>query len=239
MRNVQEFSYNNNQAAGKITETFPQLILCQYKYTMIEDWDSAYQQRPYVEKTPHEGVVRFIANLDHPTTHQILDLGCGDGRHLVFLAQQGYSPIGIDQAIWGLRRSKQWVEKERLKTKLVCGQVSSLPLSSESIDAVISIQVIHHQYLNGIQRAISEVKRILRINGKFYFTVPKYPPTGWKNTRYKKVADQTYFPLDGFEKHIPHYFFRIEELHTLLAGFKILKMNDDKTRHLAVLVQKG
>jgi ubiquinone/menaquinone biosynthesis C-methylase UbiE len=206
---------------------------------MIEDWDTAYQQRPYVEKNPHEGLVRLMAKLDRPTTSQILDLGCGDGRHLIFLAQQGYTPIGIDQAIWGLRRSKQWVEKERLKTKLVCGQVSSLPLSSESIDAVISIQVIHHQYLSGIQRAISEVQRILRNNGIFYFTVPRYPPSGWKNMRYEQVEPQTYIPLEGFEKNIPHYFFKEEDLRSMLKGFEILEVGDDNARHFAVRAQKG
>ena len=101
---------------------------------MIEDRNTAYQQRPYIEINPHQGVVRLMAKLDKPSTSLILDLGCGDGRHQVFLAKQRYAPIGIDQAIWGLRRSKQWVEKKRLKTKLVCGHVSSLPLGSESID---------------------------------------------------------------------------------------------------------
>ncbi len=205
---------------------------------MIEDWDTAYQQRPYVEKNPHDGVVRLIENLDHPTTHQILDLGCGDGRHLVFLAQQGYAPIGIDLAFWGVRRSKQWVDKRRFETKLVCGHARYLPLESESIDTVISIQVIHHQYFKGIQRTISEVQRILRKNGKFYFTVPKYPPSNWKNMRYKQVEGQTYMPLEGFEKNIPHYFFKEEELHAMLEGFEILEMEDDKSRHLAALVKK-
>ena len=206
---------------------------------MIEDWDTAYQQQPYVEKNPHQGVVRLMANLDIPTTSSILDLGCGDGRHLIFLAQQGYSPIGIDQAIWGIRRSKQWVEETGSLSKLVCGNVDTLPLKSGSIDCVISIQVINHQFLKGIQRTISEVHRILRKNGKFYFTVPKYPPSGWKNTRYKQVKGQTYMPLEGFEKNIPHYFFKEEELPNMLEGFKIIAMGDDKTNHLAVLAQKG
>ena len=92
--------------------------------------------------------------------------------------------------------------------------------------------------MKGIQRTISEVQRILRKNGKFYFTVPKYPPSGWKNMRYKLVEKQTYIPLEGFEKNIPHYFFKEKELGKSLEGFEILESGSEKTRHLAVLAQK-
>ena len=206
---------------------------------MIEDWDTAYHHRPYVERKPHHGVVALIENMGHPTTDNILDLGCGDGRHLVFLAQQGYTPIGIDLSLWGVRRSKEWIEKKRLKADHVCGCAMLLPLGSETIDAAISIQVIHHQYLEDIQKTISEVKRILRRNGMFYFTVPKYLANHWKNSRFMEIAQQTYIPRKGFEKNIPHYFFKEEELSDLLEGFEILDIRDDKISHLAVLAKKG
>jgi SAM-dependent methyltransferase len=174
---------------------------------MITDWNTAYRDRPYVEQDPHSGVVRLLDQLKQAeVTGRILDLGCGDGRHLVFLAKQGLSPVGVDKAFWGVRRAHEWAARERLEFRVVCADIGFLPWEAGIFDTMISIQVIHHQRLDAIRRTISEVRRLLRVGGLFYFTVPKYPPEGWKGTKYEEIEPRTLCALAGFRTRPPASF---------------------------------
>lgn len=206
---------------------------------MITDWNAAYRDRPYVEQDPHPGVVRLLETLKQAeVTGRILDLGCGDGRHLVFLAKQGLAPVGVDKAFWGVRRAHDWATRERLEFSLVCADVGFLPWKAGIFDTVISIQVIHHQRLDAIWQTLSEVCRLLQAGGLFYFTVPKYPPEGWKGKQYEEIEPHTFVPAKGFERGLPHHFFTREELVAILAGFEIVEISTDSSHHWAVLARK-
>ena len=207
---------------------------------MNKEWNNAYKKRPYLEQEPNKGVVQFVNHLNKEKPKRILDLGCGDGRHLIFLAEQGYDPVGVDNALWGLYRAKEWAEKENLHIKLVYADICFLPMKDECFDEVISTQVIHHQRTSKIEKTIRDVKRLLRPKGKFYFTVPKYPPGNWKNGKYTEIEPHTFVPLEGFEKGVPHHLFTEDELIRMLDSFEILeiKIDPDTGRHLSVLVRK-
>jgi SAM-dependent methyltransferase len=146
---------------------------------MITDWNAAYRDRPYVEQDPHPGVVRLMETLKQAeVTGRILDLGCGDGRHLGFLAKQGLTPVGVDKAFWGVRRAHEWAARERLEFCLVCADVGFLPWKAGIFDTVISIQVIHHQRLDAIRQTLSEVRRLLQAGGLFYSWYTPACPSG-------------------------------------------------------------
>ena len=205
---------------------------------MNTDWNSVYRNKPYVEKKPHQGLVDFLEQLDLEKNSRILDLGCGDGRHLIYLARQGFIPLGMDNAFWGLLRAKEWALKEKLNIHFLSADVGSLPLAAESFELVISIQVIHHQKTEEIQKTLDGVRSLLRPGGYFFFTVPKFPPGSWKEGNYTEPEPHTYAPLEGFEHGIPHHFFTPQELALMLKDFEILEIGDDSGRHLKALVRK-
>ena len=205
---------------------------------MNTDWNSVYRNKPYLELRPHQGLVEVFKQLNPEKNSRILDLGCGDGRHLVYLARQGFVPLGVDNAFWGLLRAKQWALKETLNIRFLYADVGSLPLAAESFELVISIQVIHHQKTEGIQKTLDGVRSLLRPGGCFFFTVPKYPPGSWKGEKYSELEPHTFAPLEGFEQGIPHHFFTPQELALMLKDFEILETGDDSGRHLKALVRK-
>ena len=67
----------------------------------------------------------------------IIDLGCGDGRHLVFFSKLGYDMYGLDYAPMGIQLAEEWLSKEGLSAKLVCTDMTKIPWSDEFFDAVI------------------------------------------------------------------------------------------------------
>ena len=61
-------------------------------------WEERYNKRDVVNRYPHEDVIGFMlrnykADKDKV---KVLDLGCGTGNNLVFLAKEGYDYYGID-----------------------------------------------------------------------------------------------------------------------------------------------
>jgi 2-polyprenyl-3-methyl-5-hydroxy-6-metoxy-1,4-benzoquinol methylase len=45
-------------------------------------------------------------------------LGCGSGRHVVYLAKNGFEVYGIDIAKSGIKIAKEWLKDEKLKANL-------------------------------------------------------------------------------------------------------------------------
>ncbi len=185
-----------------------------------------------------EGVVQLAETLKQQGARRILDLGCGDGRHLIYLAKQGFIPIGVESSIWGLIRSQEWAGKEGLLTHIAYATVRHLPLADESVDSAISINVIHHQLMEGIRETLRDIKRVLRTKGLFYAIVPRYPPGDWKDGNYIEVEEHTFTPQVGFEKDLPHHLFTVEDLTSTLEGFEVLEIEEDPEKPMSVLARK-
>src|SRR5271155_485995 len=112
-------------------------------------------------------LVDLIQSLD---THSlVLDIGCGPGRVLGFLAQRGIRCIGLDRS-----RVSLGLAIERYGRPGAVGDNLHLPFADETADVVISDGVIHHT--ENPQAAFAENFRILKPGGKMYLAV--YKPSG-------------------------------------------------------------
>ncbi len=192
-----------------------------------------------MNKNPYEGVIEFLKLVREKGGQEVLDLGCGDGRHLVYLVREGFSASGMDYSLWGTLRTKQWLESEKLQAELVCAEAACLPWPAERFDAVMSVQVIHHQRIDALRLSFDEVERVLRPGGFFYAVIPHFPPDDWKDGKYIEIEAHTFMPTEGFEQGIPHHFFTEDELADELSRFKVMEAKVDPRGKLFVLAQKA
>ena len=140
----------------------------------------------------------------------VLDLGCGAGRHAVYLARNGFDVVGVDVSKSALKIAQAWARKECLeKTTLVQATMTHIPFRSGQFDAVISISVIHHAVKRDIEVAMNEVHRILKINGVLLANLASVndPRCG----KGEIVEAGTFRILEAFEEK------RFEELHHFLT----------------------
>lgn len=93
---------------------------------------------------------------------KILDIGCGDGEYTSLFCHDKNEVVGLDL--------KNTVKREFKKFKFVKGDAECLPFPNGSFDLVISFDVLEHIYDD--KRAIREVYRVLRKNGKIFLETP-------------------------------------------------------------------
>ncbi|KAG7190157.1 hypothetical protein KM043_006285 [Ampulex compressa] len=128
--------------------------------------EQSYVHKVYEEISDHfnetrhkqwPNVTKFLESLQ--PGDMLLDAGCGNGKYL--RGNEGIYKIGCD-------RSQGLIEICRSKGfEALLSDCLSLPYRDHSLDAVISIAVIHHLSTKGRRRrAISEMIRVLRPKGR-------------------------------------------------------------------------
>jgi len=104
----------------------------------------------------------------------ILDVGCGNGRHLILCANLGFRIVGIDVAPKLLNVAKQRVRKANLaeKVQLILGDMLFLPIRGQCFERLLSIAALHHiPSSNARLQCLLEIKRVLVKDGKALITV--------------------------------------------------------------------
>jgi SAM-dependent methyltransferase len=109
----------------------------------------------------------LIENLEPKSL--VLDVGCGPGRVLGFLARRGTRCIGVDRS-----RISLGLAMQRYSRPTVVADNLHLPFAGGSADVLISDGVIHHT--EDPEAAFAENCRVLRPDGQMYLAV--YKPFG-------------------------------------------------------------
>jgi SAM-dependent methyltransferase len=181
-------------------------------------WNEIFQRDGRIFHEPAPLVVQFAEQLKIGGARRVLDLGCGSGRHVVYMAQSGLEVYGLDNSLVALHLTAEWLAEQSLTAKLILADGRlPLPFYNYSFDALISTQVIHHALLATVQATAHEITRLVRPGGTILITVPVGKDAG---DDYVEVEARTFVPLSGSEKGLPHHFFTPEELPQLFAAFE-------------------
>jgi SAM-dependent methyltransferase len=109
----------------------------------------------------------FGASPERGSVH-ILEVGCGPGANVWFLAREGYIASGIDGSKTAIDIAKHRLTSEQLVAELLVGDFTAeLPWKDGSFDAVIDCAALYSNPLRGIRAAVSEIHRVLKPGGTF------------------------------------------------------------------------
>jgi len=89
----------------------------------LKQWDEIYKRYGKFLVNPQEGMERIVEVFEEQNVKKVLDLGCGPGRHLIYLAERGFEVYGIDLAETGVKIAKDWLDEKELQTDLRIGSV--------------------------------------------------------------------------------------------------------------------
>ena len=141
--------------------------------TALEAWEKrwATEEGRADRLDPLPAVVAILPELTARGARRALDLGCGVGRHALLLAEHGLEVEALDGSPAGLAVLRETAAARGLTLGLHEGMADALPFSDESIDYVLSWNVIHHGTLGDVGRRLGEIWRVLKPGGLFHGTV--------------------------------------------------------------------
>ncbi len=116
-------------------------------------------------KYPHEKVVQFCFR-NFPAAQRAgvraLDLGCGSGVHVAFLAREGFSVRGADISPVGIANTRQRLNGEGLTAELEVTGADEINLPAESLDLVLCVGVFDAAGREVAASAVNRLSKQLR-----------------------------------------------------------------------------
>lgn len=78
-----------------------------------ELWTNLHKESRYRPKYPSETVVQYVfRNFERCGSEKVLDLGCGAGRHIFFMAAEGIIPYGLDYSSEGVTYTQNMLQEQ-------------------------------------------------------------------------------------------------------------------------------
>lgn len=99
-----------------------------------------------------------------------VDLGCGYGQLLTAGASRGLHGIGIDVRLVWLLVAKRLIESVGGKPQLAAAMAEALPLADESVQGVVSLDVIEH--VGDVKAYLREIDRVIAPGGHVALATP-------------------------------------------------------------------
>lgn len=134
-------------------------------------WDALFSRTSWGRYPPEE-LIRFIARTFRDAQDRagvrVLELGCGPGANLWFLAREGFSAYGVDGSQVALDQARARLEAEGLSATLHQGDVARLPFDDAMFDAVIDVECVYANTLADTRRILDEAKRVLKPGGAVF-----------------------------------------------------------------------
>jgi tellurite methyltransferase len=182
---------------------------------------------------PNDTVAEWADNL--PAGASVFDLGCGIGRHVLYLGERGFSMAGADISPTGVERTYAVCAERGLAFDGRVCDMTVLPWPDETFDAALSTSTIHHGLRANIQQTIGEVWRILKPGGLLLVDFPCTDRADYAVMRAEvaaghlvEVEPNTFVDErpdsddpDGF---LPHHYCDEADVRDLLSHFTIERL---------------
>lgn len=177
--------------------------------------------------------------------NKVLDLGCGTGRHSIYLAENGFSVDAFDLAPDGVKKFKERIKNLNFKINIKVGDMLSLPYRENTFDCLLAIHTVYHTDMLGLRKVIKNIYNILKPNGEAFVTFNSKENDSWKKYASRQIDRNTLIKTEEAEIDVPHTYLDYTEVVKLLKKFKIIRIqqifnywNNQKYAHFFVLIKK-
>jgi len=138
-------------------------------------WEEVFRSQAW-GKYPGEDLIRFVARNFYRTQNRkavrLLEVGCGPGANLWYLAREGFGFCGIDGSATAIEQACARLDAEcpgwRDYGEMHVGDIGHLPFSADSFDAVIDNEAISCNPFEPSQAIYAEMARVCKPAGKLF-----------------------------------------------------------------------
>jgi len=145
-------------------------------------WETGvYQAGRQINRWPFSELIsRTFRSLggSHPNETRVLELGCGTGNNLRFLAEEGFIPFGIDASPTAIEKARELLAAHELDATLQVGDITELPWPDNSFDLVLDRAALVH----------NTPARIRLVEESFPSGSRAWNTPTWPSANFRKVA---------------------------------------------------
>lgn len=134
---------------------------------MSATYDAAYRSRPDLFGTAPDPLLTRLLE-DENLQGRALDLGCGDGRNSIFLAQQGFDVYSLDTSRAGVMRLSDIAHRRSLPITAEVGDARDLQPRMGRFDLIVADTVLCHLHWDDALRVADTIQDLLRPGGWLY-----------------------------------------------------------------------
>jgi len=181
----------------------------------------------YGPGSPFEDKLKLLGNLKGKS---VLEVGCGGAQCGIAMAKKGAKVTGIDISEEQLKFAKKLSEKNKVKIRFIQRDFRKFPeVKSNSQDIVFSAFALH--YADNLLSTFKEVKRVLKKNGFFVFSLDHPSFRIISNPKQSYFDTGKWFRKYGKEKFVMYNHTVSELFNTLIkAGLNVEQILEPDSR---------
>jgi tellurite methyltransferase len=181
-----------------------------------EELDEANRVRWLI---PSPEVARLAQELAPPAGKRVYDLGCGIGRHTLYLAQAGFEVYASDVAPEAIAQARQLLAQHGCSAEFRTCDMTEPIAPDDFFHGAVAFHVIYHALPERVEAAVANLRRMLRPKGLLFLTLKS--TAGSDYGRGEQIAPNTFVFGGGFDTHLPHYFVDEAGARRLLSAFTL------------------
>jgi len=147
-------------------------------------WEDEYNKTPPWEVGHPQSAFVDLFSSNELVVGNLLDIGCGTGENAIFLAQNGFSVVGIDLVPSAIEKAKQKAHKLGLDIDFSVGDALHLRFAPNEFDSVIDSGLFHIFDDKRRLAYIDQIAKVLRPKGGYFMLCfSEKEPTDWGGPR--------------------------------------------------------
>ena len=126
-------------------------------YTGTPPWDIGRPQ-PAIMRLAETGQI----------TGSVLDVGCGTGENVLYMAERGFAASGVDGAPSAIRKARAKAKQRGLNASFEVSDALNLSVPERPFDTVIDSGLFHVFSDEDRQRFTGSLGRVVRLGGTYF-----------------------------------------------------------------------
>lgn len=125
-----------------------------------DNWAETFMDDPWQVQT-HAQHKWLLSKIDVESKKTILEVGCGFGRNIKYMLDQGINPsriTGVDISSAMIKKAKKYIGKNKVSLKTA--SILNLPFSNNQFNTVFTHGVLMHTKPADVERALKELSRV-------------------------------------------------------------------------------
>lgn len=174
-------------------------------------YDQIYKNKNVWGDQPNEFLKKIYSRLNAGAN--FLDLGCGQGRDVLFMLLKGFKVTAIDSSPEGIKKVKELIHAKKLSSvniDLFCEDIKNFNILKNKYDLINAFNSLQFIPKRNVLKIISNIKSNIKDGG--YIIISCFTTS---DPLYKKRNNNT------------HCFFEPRELKKIFSDFNIIEYKEE------------